>query len=135
MFLFNNAVKNTLKQDSIDKLSFFSNGHEITGNEGLTRNKYSLITVINRPSEGKQSEHSLSIINLRPYELLIRINIYSVLFSKQNIINLERFLNYCDKNKSFSFETCGLEIASLLILELFNQQIGNKWFHLNYCDL
>jgi hypothetical protein len=123
-----NAVRNALKQDSIEELIFICNGQEVLNEETLKRT----ITVINRSSE---SEYLSNIINLQLYEMLIRLSIYSILFSKSNLINLERFFSYCDQNKSFVFETRELEIALLSLIELFNQQIENQWSHLNYYDL
>ena len=111
MFLFNNTVKNALRQDSTDKFIFLSNGHELIDQETFKKNKYSFITVINRSTSVEQNEHSSVMINLQLYLILIRISIYSVLFSKTNLINLERFLNYCDQNKSFLFETREFEIC------------------------
>ncbi|UJR24771.1 hypothetical protein I4U23_006145 [Adineta vaga] len=131
-----NIVRMTLKQDSLDEFLFVYHGYQITNDEIFQETKYPILTLINHPFERELNEISSSIIHLQVYELLIRISIYSILFTQRNLSNLERFFNYCDQNKSFSFEIRELEIALLTLIELFNQQMtNNNWSHLNYYDL
>ena len=61
-------------------------------------------------------------------EVILRIKICSILFSRINYFNLHRFFNYCDRNKSLKLERGELEIGLLTILQLLNEQMTNaRW--------
>ncbi|CAF1674736.1 unnamed protein product, partial [Adineta ricciae] len=98
-------VQDTLKQESTNNFIFIQQGAEIRDDELVLQRNYPFITVIDCPLERELNEISSPMFDLRFYELLIRLSIYSILFTQENQTNLQRFFSYCDQDKSFTFKT------------------------------
>jgi hypothetical protein len=67
--------------------------------------------------------------------MVIRLCVYLIIFDKKYSSNIVRFLNYCDRSKSFTLERRELEICLLTLVELFQKHYENRGPRLTYHDL
>jgi hypothetical protein len=88
-----------------------------------------------RPSnnDDRYNEH-----HVKSHEAAIRLYIYSIVLDKKYSSNIEHFLNYCDRQKTFKLDRHELETALLTLIELFRKcfaESSKEEFRLTYYDL
>lgn len=114
-------VNDYKKQTLVENLCIMIDGCQVDDDllEAKLESRNCPFVTIMRPTSNinflRHTEH------LRAYEMAIRFCIYSITFHKKYSYNIENFLNYFDRDKSFTLERRELEVAQLTLIELFEE--------------